>query len=620
MKGLSAHLWCAAWLWLGVQSVAAAAGDRRKVLQIVPYVGYGTPARVVAFGRVLKPRPLKQGVNKWERMYNNALRLMTSEKANLPIEVRVGRASAIGATNKEGHFRVPLSLLPGVPVVQGFVQGTVALGPSSKYRAERVPVRFVVPTARSRFGVISDVDDTVLVTNVLDKAQMLREAMFGDAASRQAFPGCAEFYQGLRAGRAGNEYSPLFYVSGSPWNIHDILADAFENLGIPRGPLRLRDFGVGKEADPLLNIKAFKRPRIRRILDTYPAMRFVLIGDSGQTDAELYADLATHARYRDRILAVYIRNVNPPADGDRRKELATLRDRVGPHFVVFGNTLAAADHAASNGLISDAARRSVQEATTLSGALTAGARTRYPIVLVHGLLGFSHMGIEDFGAITYFRHIRPHLEEHGFRVIVVELGMTDGVAARAQQLKEWIERSTAGKVNLIAHSMGGLDSRYMIAHLGMSDRVASLTTVATPHRGSSFADWGIENVGSAAPLLKALGVGTDAFFDLTSKACDRLNASAPNAPGVRYFSYSGTQRRGDVYGGLRVSYDIITQREGPNDGLVSQRSARWGEYLGNVDADHLNLVGWRFLWEYKERFDAKKFYLDMARMLQREGL
>ncbi len=596
-----------------------AARDRREWLQIVPYVGFGTSTRGEAVGRVVEPLPLGKADSAWGRFRNNLKRLMTDEKEGVLVVVRVGSATAQGRTNDEGFYHIRVPLRPGTAIKDGFVEGQASLGPSKKYRAKPVATRFVAPTKASRFGVISDIDDTVLVTHVLETAKMLRSAALGDAHTRLAFPGAPELYQALRDGH-GNEHNPFFYISGSPWNLYDILATAFAKLGIPAGYWRLRDIGLGSDADPLFSMRAFKRPNILHVLDTYPNMRFVLVGDSGQKDAEIYADIATHARYRDRIAAVYIRDVSPITDTDRRKELAALADRVGKHFVVFGNSWLAARHAASIGLIPQAAVEPVRKACALSGALGRKPATKYPIVLVHGLLGFSQIGIDDFGALTYFRNIRPYLEKRGFRVCAPALGMTDGVAVRAQQLKDAINRFTSGRVNLIAHSMGGLDSRYMITHLGMADRVASLTTIATPHRGSSFADWGIEHAGSSAPLLRALGIGTQAFYDLTTDACRKFNDHTPNAPGVRYYSYSGTQRRKHVYGGLRFSYDIVMKREGPNDGLVSQTSARWGRYLGNVDADHLNLVGWKFFWEFREKFDAKAFYLGIARMLEAEGM
>ena len=596
----------------------AAAGEKPRV-QIMPYVGYGDGTRFVAIGRVLKARALRPPTTHWDRLVNNVRRMRTSEIADMPIVARVGRVTAEGRTNAEGYYHVVLRLPSPTAVSDGLVEGEVSMGFGAERRAPAVKAQFVTPTATSRFGVISDVDDTILVSHVTRKVKMLWEAAFGDARTRSVLPGTPALYHALREGVAGRECNPLFYVSANSWNLYEVFRDSFQRLGLPRGHFALRDIGLGKDADPLFDIKAFKRGRIRELLAFYPEMKFVLIGDSGQEDPELYAELATDARYRDRVLAVYVRFVHHATDRKRQRELAELRLRVGRHFHVFCNAFDAAAHAAKHGLISEDSLGAIHASLAPSGSLRPGAGTRYPIVLVHGLLGFSKIGVEGFGALTYFHGIPRHLGKHGYRVWVTEVGKTDGVEARARQLKTSIDQLTAGKVNIVAHSMGGLDARHMITHLGMADRVASLVTIGTPHRGTSFADWGTTHLGGTVPLLDALGVHTAAFFDLTSQACEAFNRKTPDAPGVRYFSYSGTQARARIFPPLQVSYDIIQEREGPNDGLVSRRSAQWGQYLGDLDADHLNLVGWKFAWERGETFDAKKFYLGIAQMLKDKG-
>jgi len=602
------------------EALAASWFRKPRPVQIIPYVGYGNATRLVAKGRVLKPQKLrKTPTSAWGRFVNNIRRVTTWEVDDVPVVVQVGSVKAAGQTNDDGFYRVVVPLPASFSPAGGVVEGTVSLDPKSRYRARKVKTRFVLPTPGARFGVISDIDDTILISHVLEKMRLLRETAFGDAGTRRAFLGAPELYHALSRGPTDDERNPVFYVSGSPWNLYDVIDDAFRRLKLPTGSFVLRDLGIGKEADPLFNIKAYKRKHIARLFDFYPDLKFVLIGDSGEDDAELYAELATDARYRDRVLAICIRYVNEALEQKRRQALAALRVRVGPHFMVFGNTAAAAEHLATLGLLPPEAAERTRVSATLSGSREAKTGTRYPIVLAHGLLGFDMLGVENFGALKYFRGIREHLEKHGYRVLVTEVGPTDGVAARARHLKIGINQFTAGKVNVIAHSMGGLDARFMIAHSGMADRVASLVTVGTPHRGSSFADWGIEHLGKTAPLLDALGVGSAAFFDLSTKSCRRLNETTPNKPGVRYFSYSGTQARSCIFPSLYLSYDVIMEKEGANDGLVSQKSAQWGKYLGNLDADHLNLAGWSFPWEAKETFDAKAFYLSVAKMLKKEG-
>jgi triacylglycerol lipase len=161
-------------------------------------------------------------------------------------------------------------------------------------------------------------------------------------------------------------------------------------------------------------------------------------------------------------------------------------------------------------------------------------------------------------------------------------------------LKRFIERNVPrGPVHLIGHSMGGLDSRYMIARLGMADRVKSLTTVGTPHRGTAFADWGVGHFGPlVAPFFQMFGISYQAFHDLTTGACRRFNEDVPDAPGVRYFSVAG-RCDGPLLGlEWKLPHAIVSRAEGANDGIVSVASAAWGEHSEVWEGDHLNLVNW----------------------------
>jgi triacylglycerol lipase len=141
--------------------------------------------------------------------------------------------------------------------------------------------------------------------------------------------------------------------------------------------------------------------------------------------------------------------------------------------------------------------------------------------------------------------------------------------------------------------MGGLDARYMISKLDMGPRVLSLTTIGTPHRGCSFADWGIRNLGwFLKPIMRCLGVSPDAFYDLTIENCRRFNDEIRDVPGVRYRSVAGQCDESLLGPVLRLPSKIVRNLEGPNDGIVSVASASYGEHCEIWHADHLNLVNW----------------------------
>jgi triacylglycerol lipase len=219
---------------------------------------------------------------------------------------------------------------------------------------------------------------------------------------------------------------------------------------------------------------------------------------------------------------------------------------------------------------------------------------RSPIVLVHGLLGFDRVRFCGWTLASYFPGIDSALTEAGNRVFVAQVSPAGSVKQRANDLKALLDRETPNEpVHLIGHSMGGLDSRYLISRLGMENRVLSLTTLGTPHRGSAFADWGVRHLAHfLRPFLDLLGVTYDAIFDLTTKSCKSFNEQTPDSPKVRYFSVAGRFRPDWLYPEWQLPYRIISSREGPNDGLVSESSAKYGEDCTYWDGDHVSLINW----------------------------
>ena len=165
------------------------------------------------------------------------------------------------------------------------------------------PLEVRVAGRDARFGILSDIDDTILETGVQRVVRMIRQTLAGSALTRSPFPGAAELYRDLAAGS-----NPVFYVSSSPWNLHAFLVAFLRHHGFPLGPVLLRDLlgtAAGREQ---------KAGRIREILDLHPQLPFVLIGDSAEKDPEIYADIVR--AYPGRILAVYIREVRlDPGDG-----------------------------------------------------------------------------------------------------------------------------------------------------------------------------------------------------------------------------------------------------------------------------------------------------------------
>ncbi len=268
----------------------------------------------------------------------------------------------------------------------------------------------------------------------------------------------------------------------------------------------------------------------------------------------------------------------------------------------------------------------------------------YPIVLAHGIARFDVLSnflfkVDDNSkddGLHYFRNIRTHLESYGFRVRHTSVEWAGRVDVRARTLKRQIEEVLAGeesdaaKVHVIAHSMGGLDTRHMLYENraeGFHERIASLTTIGTPHHGSPMADFVVKNTGN---LLVKLGLG-EGVHDLTTQACREFNEQADGwetGCGVRFRTYAGRQDCLYVFDLLKPAWRIIHAAEGDNDGLVSVQSAKWkDEYFVEpvLDADHLNLVGW---WNVPDILHGvlpgeleariKQVYLDIAQILAAE--
>lgn len=243
-----------------------------------------------------------------------------------------------------------------------------------------------------------------------------------------------------------------------------------------------------------------------------------------------------------------------------------------------------------------------------------GGRLRHPVVLAHGILGFDELKLAGARA-EYFRGVADRLRHAGADVHVLRVSPLRSVAERAEELARAVKSIDAKQVNVIAHSMGGLDARYAISQLGLAAKVASLTTIGTPHQGTPLADIGA-SVGDKLGLrrlLQKLGLDVAAFYDLTTHRMEAFNRSVGDAKRVFYGSYSGAARTLALNPMLMPAHLYLSQKMGPNDGLVPVSSQVWGERLGTIEADHWAQIGWSVT------FDAPEFYARVAEELRKTG-
>ncbi len=253
-----------------------------------------------------------------------------------------------------------------------------------------------------------------------------------------------------------------------------------------------------------------------------------------------------------------------------------------------------------------------------------------PVVLHHGLFGFGQMSAGPV-RLTYFRGIDHAIAAMGHPLIVSRVHPTAAVATRARQLKETILRQLEimgrprEKVLLVAHSMGGLDARYMITKLGMDSHVAALLTVTTPHRGSPLADWCVRNLGNRLGgyrIMNLLGVDVQAAHDLCTETCAKFNEQVPDMPGVRYFSVSAARPWNKMPAFAIPSHRIIYQAEGDNDSIVSVKSSTYATHLGTWPADHFHTINKRFTLDLKDPTgDIAPYWANAVKeVVQRAGL
>lgn len=266
------------------------------------------------------------------------------------------------------------------------------------------------------------------------------------------------------------------------------------------------------------------------------------------------------------------------------------------------------------------------------GAVDALGRTPLPIVLLHGAAGFDRIGPLD-----YYYRVAGDLVGAGHDVFTTEVSPLQTIDVRAGQLAEQIDaildETGAGRVHLIAHSQGGLDARFLISSLGYGDRVATLTTISTPHRGSRVADIALgiipgpieDTLGFLIDLLVGAVDGNeqdvvDQLYQLTEEyQVNTFDPANPDDPRVGYYSVAGVTQlnpfanpfENDLCDPLLVAGYALLRGAGANDGLVSVDSATRGVLLGTMPADHLDEVGQLF-GTTALGFDHREFYLDLA--------
>jgi phosphatidate phosphatase APP1 len=333
-----------------------------RPITILPYRGFGNSDKIWMKGRVLEDNAIsiaKKTDRVWANLRNTYKRFDSHEVPGARVNICCCGSELSVKADEEGFFEAELQLRQ--PAKDFWQEVVFDLLEPTSMNAERAHSTgsVMIPPRECRFGVISDLDDTVIRTGSRNLFRMLQTTLIKNAYTRLPFPGVAAFYRALQDGYPSGTVNPLFYVSSSPWNLYDVLIDFMAVQRIPIGPVFLQDWGLSEKGFLPTQHRVHKLSLIRKILDTYPQLSFLLMGDSAQKDPEIYQEVVS--LYPHRILAIYIRNVTQ--DPARTKAIQTLAETVSDArstLVLSNDTLAAATHAEKQGWISLQRLREIQ--------------------------------------------------------------------------------------------------------------------------------------------------------------------------------------------------------------------------------------------------------------------
>ena len=345
-----------------VRAIRSAMDD--DPFEILTYRGYGNGVKAHVYGRVVErsgvtPSTAKDSV--LTNLLNTYRRAESDPLRRAEVKVQFGASSTAMSTDDEGFFGGWISSEKPEKVEEWHTYET-ELTSHLPSQADGVKARgeIVIPAESATFGVISDIDDTVIQSRVSNFLQAARTVMLGNARTRLPFPGVAALYRAFRDGAGGDEKNPVFYVSSSPWNIYDVIAEFMELQKIPKGPLMLRDWDISIGALSSARHYEHKTVAIRNVMQLYPHMSFVLIGDTSQHDPEIYARIV--AEFPERVRAIYIRDVSHSALRTASIEkLASEVREAKSSLTLIADSVHAATDAIDQGLISPDALPDVKE-------------------------------------------------------------------------------------------------------------------------------------------------------------------------------------------------------------------------------------------------------------------
>ncbi|MGM8851400.1 App1 family protein [Salinicola halophyticus] len=340
-------------------------GDKGEGGVIVhPYRGYGSHSEAFIMGRVFRQPGRLVG---WEQggvasdLVDVARRVVRHGVRDARVDIRLGATHATVTTDRDGYFHAHIDITHTLPAEA--IWHSVKLQVVSEDDAISAETEIYIPPASTDLIVISDIDDTVMYTGVANKLKMLYRLFMEKADRRTAFPGVSALYRALYGGAEENRKRPMLYVSRGPWAIYEVLETFFNMNNIPVGPiLFLREWGMTLKRPWPRKAEDHKSDVINNMLALYDTLPFILIGDSGQRDPEVYAEIVK--AHPDRVRAIYIRKVDNDPERDAAIEaLAHEVREAGCELILAHDSVSMAEHALSKGYISEESCEAVREDT-----------------------------------------------------------------------------------------------------------------------------------------------------------------------------------------------------------------------------------------------------------------
>ncbi|SFZ90894.1 Uncharacterized conserved protein [Flaviramulus basaltis] len=290
---------------------------KKDALQIIVFQTYGTSNHLYLRGRAIEDESINlEQKGAFKLLFNAWKRFETDEIKNTQIRVKVGDDKFFYTnTDDRGYFLLDEKVenLSDYVTEEGWIHLVFSYSAENLKRTiqsdNRFPGEILIPSKKAAFGVITDIDDTILHTGLVSilKWRVLFNTLLTSAGKRMPLDGAPEFYHLLHQGKTGEESNPIFYVSHSPWNLYRYLEYFLKKNNFPKGPIILRNFPKPFSKKAKGEIPQ-KQKEISNILKTYPELKFILIGDSGEHDPDIYMQIVN--LFPNRILAIYLRSVN----------------------------------------------------------------------------------------------------------------------------------------------------------------------------------------------------------------------------------------------------------------------------------------------------------------------